>query len=218
VKRALGIIAVVVTVVGAAVLLILRLPAALDQRGTPSPASSEPAPSQARTQKNLAACMAELENRITRALTRVRGGEEDWHAAISSENLNAWLVHRLEESVRAHLGDEAWRDEVGVVRARIEGDALTIGARLEHEHGASIVWARLALGVDERGRFVVEPRRAYIGTTRVPVSFAASRLAPESLGAARLDLGDGREVVIRAIRVGGGRLEFAMRTRRVGAS
>lgn len=196
---------------------VLTLVAALQSRGLhASPRWWREAGVEARGREGAG---VELENRITRALTRVRAGDgSDWQAAIAGENLNAWLVHRLEESVRAHLGDEAWRDEVGVVRARIEGDALTIGARLEHEHGASIVWARLALGVDERGRFVVEPRRAYIGTTRVPVSFAASRLAPENLGAARLDLGDGREVVIRAIRVGGGRLEFAMRTRRVGAS
>ena len=161
---------------------------------------------------------AALENRITRALTRVRGGEEDWHAAISSENLNAWLVHRLEETVRTHLGEDAWRDEIRAVRASIEGDALTVGVRLAHEHGASIVWARLDLGIDGHGRFVVEPRRAYIGTTRVPVSWAAGRLSPENLGVARIDLGDGREVVIRGVRIGGGRIEFAMRTRRTGAS
>ena len=161
---------------------------------------------------------AALENRITRALTRVRGGEEDWHAAISSENLNAWLVHRLEETVRTHLGEDAWRDEIRAVRASIEGDALTVGVRLAHEHGASIVWARLDLGIDGLGRFVVEPRRAYIGTTRVPVSWAAGRLAPENLGVARIDLGDGREVVIRGVRIGGGRIEFALRTRRTGAS
>jgi len=209
---------VVLACVGAsALVLVVTLAAALQARGlhgTPRWWRDAGIEAQGRDDAGI-----ELENRISRALTRVRApGDAEWHAAIAGENLNAWLVHRLEGAVRAHLGDDAWRDEIRVVRAQIDDGALTIGARLAHEHGASIVWARLELGVDEQGRFVVEPRRAYIGTTRVPVSWTASRLAPENLGTARIDLGDGREVVIRGVRISGGRLEFAMRTRRPGAS
>ena len=156
-----------------------------------------------------------LENRISSAITRVRPeSDSEWTAAIEEADLNAWIVHRLRPTVETHLGEGAWADEVERVRVVIDSGAVVIGARLAHGHGASVVWARLRVGVTESGLFEADIERAYIGTTRVPVSWARGYLTPEKLGRARIDLGDGREVVIRAVRAGDHRLEFALRTQK----
>ena len=155
-----------------------------------------------------------LENRVTSALTRVRE-EPDWNVAIEQENLNAWLAHRLEPTIRTHFGDEAWDGSLREVRIRLRDDEITCGARIPDRHGSSVVWVRMALLIDKDQRFVARPVEAAIGRTRIPVSWVEGYLGEENLGEARLDLGDGREVLIRAIRARDGRLEFALRTQLV---
>lgn len=152
-----------------------------------------------------------LENRMTSALTRVRA-EPDWNVAIGQENLNAWLAHRLESTIQTHLGDDSWDGSLREVRVRLRDDEITCGARVPHDHGSSVVWVRMELDIDDEGRFVARPVEAAVGRTRIPLAWVEGYLGEENLGEARLDLGDGREVLIRAIRAREKRLEFALRT------
>jgi len=156
----------------------------------------------------------ELENRVSSALTRVRPrGGEDWEVAISQHDINAWLAHRLKAQVEANIGEGVWPERVETVRVHLDGDGALIGARLRHSHGATVVWARMDVSVDGSGRLEARVDRAYVGTTRVPVSWVAHELTPGRLGRGVLDLGDGREVLVRGVRAGEGRLELALRTR-----
>lgn len=152
-----------------------------------------------------------LENRMTSALTRVRE-DPDWNVAIEQDNLNAWLAHRLESTIRTHLGDDAWDGSLREVRVRLRDGEITCGARIPHDHGSSVVWVRMELLIDDEARFIARPVEAAVGRTRIPVSWVEGYLGKENLGEARVDLGDGREVLIRAIRARDDRLEFALRT------
>lgn len=153
----------------------------------------------------------ELENRITSALTRVRPvGEEDWTAAIDQDQLNAWLAHRLRDTLESFQNDAA--DSIGAVRIDIDQAGLTIGTQLTHSRGSTIVWAVIEPGTDDQDRFTIRTKRAYAGTARIPSSLASRYLTSDRLGKARVDLGDGRVVNIRAIRTGDHRLELALST------
>jgi hypothetical protein len=154
----------------------------------------------------------ELENQITTALTRLRPvGEEDWAAAINQDQLNSWLAHRLRDTIRTMTSDTTI-DQFGDIRITINHDELIAGAQFIHAHGSTIVWAVIDLGTDDQGRFIINTRRAYVGSTRVPTAYARKYLTSDNLGKASVDLGDGREVRIRGIRAGDQRLEFALRT------
>lgn len=158
----------------------------------------------------------ELENGITTALTRLRpAGEEEWAVAIHQDQLNSWLTHRLRETVHSFSTDQdADRtiDQIGEVQIRIDPAGVTIGARISHAHGSTVVWAVIDLGVDALDNFTIDPQRVYVGGTRVPAGLASSYLTSENLGSASVDLGDGRIVRIRGIRANDQRLELALRT------
>jgi len=154
----------------------------------------------------------ELENRITTALTRVRSPEDsDWNAAINQDQLNSWLTHRLKDTVHSFT-DDTWIDEIGEIRITLGDTGMTIGAKLNHAHGSTIIWAIIQLGTDDQNRFTITADRVYIGSARVPKTFASKYLTRDNLGDAKVDLGDGRVVLIRALRSGDHRLEFALRT------
>lgn len=154
----------------------------------------------------------ELENQITTAMTRLRPvGEEDWAAAINQDQLNSWLAHRLRDTVRT-MTNNTTIDQFGDIRVTINQNGLIAGAQFIHAHGSTIVWAVIDLGTDDQGRFTINTRRAYVGSTRVPAGYARKYLTSDNLGKASVDLGDGRVVRIRGIRAGDQRLEFALRT------
>lgn len=156
----------------------------------------------------------ELENRITSALTRLRPqGEEDWAAAIDQDQLNSWLKYRLRDTLESFNSDSADDlDSIDDIRIQITHDGMTIGTKLTHSRGSTIVWALIEPGTDDQGRFAINTKRAYIGTSRIPTVFANNYLNSDRLGKASVDLGDGRTVHIRGIRTGDRRLEFALRT------
>lgn len=158
----------------------------------------------------------ELENRITTALTRLRQpGEESWAAAINQDQLNSWLTHRLRETVRSFSANESTGqsiNQLGDIQIKILPTGITIGARIIHAHGSTIVWAIIDLGTDTRGRFTINTQRAYIGNARIPAGLVSKYLTSEKLGNASIDLGDGRVVRILGIRAGDQRLELALRT------
>jgi hypothetical protein len=158
----------------------------------------------------------ELENRITTALTRMRPqGQEDWAAAINQDQLNSWLTHRLRDTVHSFSADESAHntiDQLSDIRIKINTTGITIGARINHANGSTLVWAIINLNTDPQGRFAIEAQRIYIGSTRVPTALASKYLSSDNLGNASVDLGDGRLVRIKAIRPGNQRLEFALRT------
>ena len=158
----------------------------------------------------------ELENGITTALTRLRPeGEEEWAVAIHQDQLNSWLIHRLRETVHSFSTDQAAGktiDQIREVQIRIEPAGVTIGARVNHAHGSTVVWAVIDLGIDAQDNFTLHAQRVYVGGTRVPAGLASSYLTSENLGSASIDLGDGRIVRIRGIRSSDQRLELALRT------
>lgn len=156
----------------------------------------------------------ELENRITSALTRLRPqGQEDWAAAIDQDQLNSWLAFRLRDTLESFNSDSADDlDSIDDIRIQITHDGMTIGTKLTHTRGSTIVWALIEPGTDDQGRFAINTKRVYIGTSRIPTYFANSYLNSDRLGKASVDLGDGRTVHIRGIRTGDRRLEFALRT------
>jgi len=154
----------------------------------------------------------ELENRITTALTRLRLPEDsDWNAAINQDQLNSWLTHRLNETIHSFTDDD-WIDEFEEIRITVSQHGITIGAKLNHTHGSTIIWAIIQLGTDDQSRFTITTDRVYIGSARIPKTFASKYLTKDNLGDAKVDLGDGRVVLIRALRTGDQRLEFALRT------
>src|SRR5690606_25346943 len=92
-----------------------------------------------------------IENAITTQLTALRDPSDPrWAAAVTGEQANAWLAVRLGETVRTHLGADAWPEGIERVRIAILGDKLVIGARVRHSSGSSIIWARAELSLDER--------------------------------------------------------------------
>jgi len=162
----------------------------------------------------------ELENRITTALTRLRAPDEsNWTAAINQDQLNGWLTHRLKDTITSFSEpstssspSKSSLSQLDQVRIAINPKALTVGTRINHTQGSTILWAIITPGTDDQGHFTIELHKLFIGTTRIPTRLASSYLNPDRLGSATIDLGDGRIVRIRAIRPGNQRLEFALST------
>jgi len=162
----------------------------------------------------------ELENAITTQLTMVRDVDDPrWSVGINPEQANAWLGARLRETIVTHRGADAWPSEIERVRIGIENDQLIVGARTASASGSVIVWAKLALRIDEQGDLVVKVYSAHAGTTRLPVrtmGFIGSSHRKDSVfrvGSGQLELGDGRVAQLMAMRVHEGRLEVVMETR-----
>lgn len=149
-----------------------------------------------------------IENAITTQLTAVRSQDEPrWNTKISDEQANAWIMVRLRDTIETHMGSDAWDDRVERMLMRFEEDGITIGARVRHNSGTSIVSARVTLELDEQGDLWADARSIRIGTTGIP-SWVVSLLGggdllPDRihLGPGALELGDGRMARLIAIRV-----------------
>lgn len=165
-----------------------------------------------------------LENAITTQLTAVRdAGGQRWAVGVNDEQANAWLAVRLRETVETHLGLDAWDESIERVYVRIEGNELTIGARVRHRAGSAIVSARITLEVDAQGELWARISVIRVGSTRIP-SWAIGLLGEGDLRAGRvrlgpgtLELGDGRVARLMGVRTSGGRLEVVLETVRTGA-
>ena len=162
----------------------------------------------------------ELENAITTQLTTVRDVDDPrWSVGINPNQANAWLGARLKETIVTHQGEDAWPSEIERVRIGIENDQLIIGARTASASGSVIVWAKLALKIDEQGDLMVNVYSMHTGTTRLPIramGFIGSSHRKDSVfrvGSGILELGDGRVAQLLALRVNEGRLEVVMETR-----
>lgn len=161
-----------------------------------------------------------IENAITTQLTAVRDPDNPrWAAAVTGEQANAWLAVRLDETIRTHLGADAWPQGIGRVRVAIIDDRLIVGARVRHSSGSSVIWSRADLSIDEHNDLWVTLRALRVGTTPVPgwvlrimdtdrITRSGYRLGPGALG-----LGDGRRARLVALRVVAGRIEVVMETR-----
>lgn len=152
-----------------------------------------------------------FENAITTQLTMVRTIEQpQWAVAITPEQANNWLATRLQKTITTHLGDEVWPDEVGRFQLVIEDDQLIVGARLHHRSGTTVVWGIISFELDEAGGLWAQVSSTHLGSAWVP-----TRLLVEpriKLGSGYIELGDGRMVEVRGIRVRNGQLELAMQT------
>jgi len=161
-----------------------------------------------------------LENALTTQLTAVREpGDPRWATAIGDEQANAWLAVRLRETITTHLGVDKMPEAIERVRVGIEDDELIIGARINHASGSSIVWSRVHLELDEQRDLWATLSSLHVGDTPIPQWVLAAmdtrRItgSRRRLGPGALDLGDGREARILALRVKDGRLEAMMETR-----
>ncbi|MFG0246991.1 MAG: hypothetical protein ACF8MF_13160 [Phycisphaerales bacterium JB052] len=160
-----------------------------------------------------------IENAITTQLTALRDPEDPrWFSKVSDEQANAWLSVRLRDTIETHLGHDAWRDGLERVYVHIEDDQMKIGARVRHQTGSAIVSARVRLELDERGDLWAHIDSMRVG--RTPIPGWAVRLLGEGdvqlgrvrLGPGTLELGDGRESRLVAIRVRESWLEVALET------
>jgi len=112
----------------------------------------------------------------------------------------------LRETIITHMGEDAWDGRVERMLMRFEEDGITIGARVRHNSGASIVSARARLMLDEQGDLYARIGSIRIGTTPIP-SWVVSLLGQGDvrpgrmrLGPGALELGDGRVARLVAIR------------------
>lgn len=148
-----------------------------------------------------------IENAITTQLTAVRDPQDPrWNAKVSDEQANAWIGVRLRETIITHMGEDAWDGRVERMLMRFDEDGITIGARVRHNSGASIVSARARLMIDEQGDLYARIGSIRIGTTPIP-SWVVSLLGQGDvrpgrmrLGPGALELGDGRVARLVAIR------------------
>lgn len=159
----------------------------------------------------------ELENRITTALTRLRAPDEsNWTAAINQDQLNSWLTHRLKDTITSFSkpspSSKSSLSQLDQVRIAINPKGLTVGTRITHAQGSTILWAIITPGTNDQGHFTIDIHKLFAGTTRIPTRLASTYLNSDQLGSATVDLGDGRIVRIKAIRPGDQRLEFALST------
>ena len=156
-----------------------------------------------------------LENAITTQLTAIRKpGEERWSVALSEDEINAWLSHRLRPTIETHRGDDAWPDGLGALRVEINDDQLFVGAMIEHSAGRSFAWSDCALSIED-GELFVRFSTPRVGTTRVPTRVLDRVLTNGTTTSLRasLDLEDGRTARILAVRVHGGRIELVIEIR-----
>lgn len=156
-----------------------------------------------------------LENAITTQLTAPRKpGEERWSVAISEDEINAWLAHRLRPTIETHRGENHWPDGLGSVRVDIENETFRVGAMVEHGTGRSYAWSWCTLSI-EGEELVVRFDKPRIGTTRVPTRVLERVLTNGTTTSvhAWLDLEDGRIARILAVRVQNGRIELVLETK-----
>ncbi len=157
----------------------------------------------------------ELENKITSALTRLRLPEDsNWSVAINQSQLNAWLTHRLKDTLDTFNHTDSI-DQLGDVRMMLSPQGMTIGAQLLHQQGSSIVWVLADLHIDDQNKFAVHIKKARIGTTPIPAKWVSQYITNNQLGNAAINLGDGREVQIKALRTANQRLELALKTQTI---
>ena len=161
-----------------------------------------------------------VENAITTQLTAVRDPSDPrWFSKVSDEQANAWLSVRLRDTIETHLGADAWGDGIERVYVRVEGEDLMIGVRVRHQAGSAIVSAKIDLELDETGFLWANMHSLRIGRTPVPdwaVRFLGQgdlRTGRVRLGPGKLDLGDGREARLIAIRVRDSWIEVVVETR-----
>lgn len=161
-----------------------------------------------------------LENAITTQLTMVRDPRDPrWAAAINPDQANAWLEVRLIDTIRTHMGKEAWPSEIERIRIGIDDDQLVLGARMAHASGSSIMWAMIGIELDEHGDLWANLSSVHVGTTPMPtrvltiIGSSGKSSSRIRIGPGRLDLGDGRVAQLVALRISGGRLEMVMETR-----
>lgn len=162
----------------------------------------------------------QLENAITTQLTMVRDTQKpQWSVAINQDQANAWLAHRLIDTIVTHQGEGAWPSEIGRVRIGIVNDQLIIGARTSSRSGSVIVWAKLTLELDDQGDLWARMYSIHAGTTKLPLRtlgvFKITKLGASRfrIGSGELELGDGRVSQLIALRVLNERLEVVMETR-----
>lgn len=148
-----------------------------------------------------------IENAITTQLTAVRDPENPrWNAKVSDEQANAWIGVRLRDTVITHMGEDAWDNRVERMLMRFEDEGITIGARVRHGSGTSIVSARARLSIDEDGDLYANIDAVRVGTTPIPSwvirVLGEGDLEPGRvrLGPGALELGDGRVANLIAIR------------------
>jgi hypothetical protein len=149
-----------------------------------------------------------VENAITTQLTAVRDPDDPrWNAKISDQQANAWVKVRLRETIVTHMGEDAWDNRVEQMLMRFDEDRITIGARVRHRSGTSIVSAQVVLELDDQGELWADARSIRIGTTGIP-AWAVGILGGDAmelnrihLGPGALELGDGRTARLVAIRV-----------------
>lgn len=160
-----------------------------------------------------------IENAITTQLTAVRDPDDPrWYAKVSDAQANAWLSVRLRETIETHLGADAWTEAIERVYVRIEGDALTLGARVRHGTGSAIVSARVVLELGEGGDLWAHIGRVRVGRTPVPgwaialLGEGDLRTGRVRLGPGALELGDGRVARLVGVRTSDGHIEVAMET------
>lgn len=160
-----------------------------------------------------------IENAITTQLTAVRDADDPrWNAKISDEQANAWVRVRLRDTIVTHMGSDAWDDRVEQMLMRFDDDGITIGARVRHSSGTSIVSAGVVLELDAQGELWAHVRSIRIGTTGIP-GWAVGILGGDELvlnrihlGPGALELGDGRTARLVAIRMRDQWVDIAVET------
>ena len=148
-----------------------------------------------------------IENAITTQLTAVRDPENPrWNAKVSDEQANAWIGVRLRDTIITHMGEDAWDNRVERMLMRFEEGGITIGARVRHSSGTSIVSARARLSLDEQGDLYANIGSIRVGSTPIPAwvvdVLGGGNIQPGRLrlGPGELELGDGRTARLVAIR------------------
>lgn len=167
-----------------------------------------------------------LENAITTQMTTVRLGDDSrWSVAMEIDDLNAWLGVRLQETIendqdgadQGRHDRNGWPSWLDRVRVGVDGDRLLIGCRTRSDSGSVVVWVKSSPEIRD-GDLWIMIDSLVIGESRVPVGLSAwitgAKLNARGyrIGSATINLGDGREVKILAIRVHGGRLELMLET------
>jgi len=161
----------------------------------------------------------ELENAITTQLTAVRSVDDPkWSVAISIEQMNAWAVARLEDTIVTHRGEAGWPNWLSRVRVGVDDDQLLVGMRTRSISGSVIAWGRVGFEIDEAGDLWIVIDSLVIGQSRLPVGLSAMLANADidgkryRVGPAKLSLGDGRDVRVLGLQVRAGRLELMMET------
>lgn len=169
-----------------------------------------------------------LERAFANQVSLPREGDGDWRVKVGADSANAWLAVRLRVWVEGE--GVAWPDGVEQVRAGFRGDRVALGMRVT---GGGVVWAEFTPEVRRDGSVWLEAHGAWVGTQRVPWSWALDGMerelaihAPEAAGTLAsvlagetplmvepvVRLPDGRRVRVLELRSVEGGVGVAMRT------